>query len=93
MKKMPKNLFDELIRYSRKYWEDGDHFTLANKGVASKKVEAATGVDWLAVQDLVDSIIRYSAFLPNAENEKIYEVLSVLGWEVVDDGEAEHLAG
>ncbi len=93
MKKMPKNLFDELIERSRQYWKDGDCYTLADKGVASHKVEDATGVDWLSAGDLVDSIIRWRGFLPNAENEKIYEVLKVLGWEVVDDGEDEHIAG
>lgn len=93
MKKMPKKLFDEFIDLSRNYWDSGEHQLLTDRSYLSHNIEKITGIDWLSVQDLVDAIIRFRAFLPNAENEVIYNVLRVLGWEVVDDGEEEHLAG
>lgn len=90
MKKMPKKLFDEIIYLSRAYWEDGEEEILNKRIRLAQKVEKATGVDWLHTLDFVDSIVAGRSLLPGAENEKIYETLSVLGWEVVDDVEMEH---
>ena len=92
MKKMPKTLFDEIIDLSRAYWKDGEEEILNKRIRIAQVVEKATGVDWLHTLDFVDSIIAGRALLPDAENEKIYETLSVLGWEVVDDVEMEHSA-
>ena len=89
MKKMPKNLFDEIIDLSRAYWEDGEGEILAKRIRLAKIVEKATGVDWLYIIDFTDSIVAGRGLLSDAENEKIYETLSVLGWEVVDNVETE----
>lgn len=87
MKKMPKKLFDEIIYLSRAYWEDGEEEILNKRIRLAKTVEKATGVDWLHILDFIDSIVAGRSLLPGAENEKIYEALSVLGWEVVDEAQ------
>lgn len=86
MKKMPKKLFDEIIYLTRLYWKDGEEEILSKRIRLAQIVEKATGVDWLHTLDFVDSIVAGRSLLPDAENEKIYETLSVLGWEVVEDG-------
>ena len=85
MKIMPKELFDSLIKMSRQYWETGDKACLTAKIALSQEIMSKAGVGWLAVQDLVDSIIRRSGFFPNADNDMIYSVLRVMGWEVTDE--------
>ena len=87
MKKMPKKLFDEIIYLSRMYWKDGEEENLKKRIRIAQIAEKATGVDWLHTLDFVDSIVAGRALLPGAENEKIYEVLSVLGWGVVDEAQ------
>lgn len=85
MKKMPKELFDNFIELSRNYWEIGERSILDDRMALSFEIKDVTGVDWLCIQDLVDSIIRCHGFKNDAENETIYEVLRVLGWEVKDE--------
>lgn len=84
MKRMPKTLFDSYIDISRCYWEAGGEKTLAEKLAMANEIARNTPVDFLAVSDLVDSIIRRSGFYPDATNEMLYDVLAVMGWEVAD---------
>lgn len=90
--KIPKGQLDEIIELTRTYWngEDADRQLLQERIDKAQVLELIVGVDWLTVIDFVDSIIRHRGFLPNAENDMIYSVLKLLGWEVADD--AEHLA-
>lgn len=83
MKKIPKSLLDKYIELSRQYWDIGELSLLDDMKYASYAISVAIDVDWLSVENFIDAIIRHRGFLPNAENEKIYEALSVLGWEVV----------
>lgn len=85
MKKIPKFLLDRYIELSRQYWDTGNFNLLDDLKNASFVIQDAINVDWLSIENFIDAIIRHRGFLPNAENEKIYEALSVLGWEVVED--------
>lgn len=84
MRKIPKALLDKYIELSRQYWDTGAVSLLDDMKAASYELEAVIKVDWLSVENFIDAIIRNRGFFPHAENEKIYEVLSVLGWEVVE---------
>lgn len=94
MKKIPKKLLDKLICNNRKIWKNpggsNDELHQMNCYLA-KDIESVCGLDWLAVSDFVFSIIMRRGFRPNATNAEIYAVITLLGWEVVDDVE-EHLA-
>lgn len=84
MKKIPKKLFDAFVDESRYLYDSGiGNFRRYN---LAKELERATGIEahWFA--KLVDSLIHPKGFNPDAENDEIYSVLRVSGWEVVDDG-------
>ena len=92
MKIIPKGQLDEIIELTRNYWngKDADRRLLQDRIDKAIELEQSVCVAWLTDIDFVDSIIRRIGFFPNAENDVIYSVLQVLGWEVADD--AEHLA-
>lgn len=85
MKRFNKSQIDRLIECSRLYWKTGNLGVLDDKHDCAMEIERATLVDWLSLANFVDAITRPHGFLPDADNEKIYEVLSVLGWEVADE--------
>ena len=85
MKKIPKKLLDTLIYLKRLYWKDGEVVLLHGIHAVAMEIERECGLDWLSIKELISSIIRYHGLLENASNEKIYEVLNVLGWEVFDE--------
>lgn len=90
--KIPKGQLDEIIELTRTYLNgtDADRELLQTRINKAQHLQIDIGVDWLSIIDFIDSIIRHRGFLPNAENDMIYSVLKLLGWEVTDD--AEHLA-
>lgn len=83
MKKMPKNLLDELIEATRAFW-NGDDDALELMKSASIDIQERTGLCFTASWDLVSHIIKPHGFYPGADNEIIYSVLRVLGWEVTE---------
>lgn len=85
MKKIPKHLLDKQIEATRLYWTVGGEAYLNTMLLTSQKIEKATGICFCAVWDGVSSILKPSGFNPGADNEVIYSVLNVLGWEVVDE--------
>ena len=72
---------------TRKYWETGDRDYLISGHALCDVLEKKTGVSWSAFADLVGSILQHGGFKTRATNSTVYEVLKVLGYEVVDDGE------
>lgn len=82
MKQIVKSQLDEVIKLSREYWETGNRGLLAVRMDAAEEVERATGIDWLSLLDTVDGILRRRGLLHEADNEKIYEVFRIMGWEV-----------
>jgi hypothetical protein len=61
----------------------GDFHEALNKRIpVAQKLSRKTGLDWLPFLDLLDSIIRFNGFKPEATLEDVERVLSVLGWQV-----------
>lgn len=87
MKQIPAQ-FNEVLRLSREFWESGDS---GNNALLRERIKVAqgvrddTGIDWLAIIDFIDCIIRPSGFVPGASDEMLFILLRVLGWEVVED--------
>ena len=85
--KIKKKLLDCLIYLNRLYWKDGETDLLPGIFAVAMEIEEESHVDWLSIKELIASIIRPGGFAEGASNEKIYEVLKVLGWEVTDEVE------
>lgn len=81
----------ELIELSRQYWvsarETGEpnERLLDDRRKPALDIESQTGVNEFSIIDLVDSIVRLDGFLPDAENEEIFNVLRIMGWRVLDE--------
>lgn len=86
MKKIPKKTLDSLLTMTRKYWETGEHDYITCCIALCESLQKATSVDWIAFHNLTGSILQGFGFKPRATNATIYDVLKVLGYEVVDDG-------
>lgn len=85
MKQIKKSQLDEVIKLSREYWETGNHGLLPARIDTAEEVERDTGIDWLSLIDFVDGITRRRGLLHEADNETIYEVFRILGWELTDE--------
>lgn len=92
MKKIPKKKLDEGIELTREYWKTGNTDILDKRISKMQSLEKQIHVWWDAILNLLDGILETHGFCPDAENEKIYEVLRVLGWEVTD-GEIQESEG
>lgn len=84
MKKMIKGLLDELIFAERKYWETED-LEYCHEALALSQKLLPDGIEWISIKDFVTSIVMNRGLCKEASNEKIYKVLNLLGWEVVDE--------
>lgn len=84
MKKIPKKQFDEVLRLSREYWESGEVSLIKERIAIAQDIYKKAGIDWLAITDLIDCIIRSSGFVPGASDDFIYLLLRVIGWEVTE---------
>ena len=84
MKQIPKKQFDSIVRLSREYWETGSTPLLQERIKDAMEINEMTRIDWLAIIDFVDCIIRRTGVLPGASDEMLYILLRVLGWEVAE---------
>lgn len=85
MKKIPKKLLDDCIEACRAFWGSGNKCLLFPMHEKAETLGKAIGLDGFVVSDFISCIAKGWGFCPDAENEKIYSVLRVLGWEVVND--------
>jgi hypothetical protein len=85
MKKIPKKQFDEVIRLSREIWDGDFTVTIKKRIKVAQEISQTTGLCFTVIMDIVDCIIRPSGFMAGADNEMIYLILRVLGWEVTDE--------
>lgn len=88
MKKIPKKLLDKMICTERKVWKNagGDNADLHSLNIyIARDIEEKCGLEWLAICNLLHSILGYKCFRPNATNKEIYDVIRMLGWEVSDE--------
>ena len=87
MKQIPKKMLDSLIYMKRLYWKDGDKELLEGIHALNDKIESVCGLDWLAIDCFVSSIVKRKGLAPEADNTVIYKALAVFGWEVVESVE------
>lgn len=83
MKKLNKKVLDKCIEMTRQLWSGVialDSFIRERQTVAKE-----SGANWLVLLDLLDSILVYNGFKPEASNSEIYDILNMLGWEVVGE--------
>lgn len=83
MKKLNKKVLDKCIEMTRQYWQgeaDGEDFLQERLDVAEK-----SGCSWLALVELLDSLLSRRGFKPNAANTEIYDILIMLGWVIADE--------
>ena len=81
MKQIPKKQLDKVIGLTREYWKDGDTDILGER----IRMCESLNIGWCPALDLMDGILQNSGFCPDASNELIYDIIRLLGWEVMDD--------
>ena len=93
--KIKKSTLDEMIQITKKIWDEPEEAKYKNfmrkridRVIALCKTE---DVDWSALLYLMDALYMGKGFAPDADNELVYAVVRLMGWEVVSDGE-EHSA-
>ena len=90
-----KSELDKAIRISRKYWKTGDVDILAARSNAVKSISIKlTGEEYSAgaVQDVIDAMISGFGLKQHATNQDIYDVFTLLGYEIKDDTEPDEEA-
>lgn len=86
MKTIEKKSLDRVIALTRAI---GDcdlscvDLLATDRILEAKHLTRNVEVDWLRVLDLVDFILGFQGFKPDADNEVVYQVLNMLGWDVV----------
>ena len=80
-----KNLI-ELISHARLYLssellQSSNNFCGVMDTYAMS-IQGETNIDYQVIESLLLCILTVK---PNIENEQIYEILKILGWEVVDE--------
>lgn len=83
MKKVPKKLLDEFLQESRIHWFEEENYEVATS--LARQLQKATNTHWLGWKDFVNSLLYPSGLSRAVTNEQIYEILKILGWEVVDE--------
>ena len=93
MKRINKAMLDELIRLTRKYFKTGDTDILPAKNeMAVKMAEYTFGKEiyWNCFTSLIDAIYGgIFSLVSNATNKTAYDVFTTLGFEIVDEREAD----
>jgi hypothetical protein len=83
MKEVQKVLIDRLIEMSKKTFEDTEEYKNAEQ--AARDLQEQTGVHWIAWLDLCTAVFGSLGFDKNAKNETVYELVKVLGFDVVEE--------
>lgn len=83
MKKLPKKLLDEFLKESRVHWFKKENYEVATS--LARQLQEATKVNWLGWKDFVNSLIYPNGLARAVTNDQIYEVLKILGWEIVNE--------
>ncbi len=85
MKKISKVHLDKIIRMSRELYSGrctNVDALVTDRIVEAKALAEEVGLNWLVPLDFIDCIVLDGGLKPDAENEFIYSVLNLLGWEV-----------
>jgi hypothetical protein len=83
---IPKTKIQEIIDLTREFvaaeLADIDD-PIQKRILAAKKLDKEVGINWISFIDLMDSILRYRGFMPDADDDVIYQVLALVGVELV----------
>ena len=85
MKKVPKILLDSFLDVTRSFWKNGDSVSSELSIDIARLLQKYSGIDWSCWKDLANSIFCTNGFKEEAKNEQFYEILKILGVEVVDE--------
>lgn len=91
MKTISKKKLDEVINLTRNYWGSARETGKPNESLLAARIKVAAEIEHestiseFSLLDLVDSILRWHGFIPDAENEDIHFVLRAMGWRVKDE--------
>lgn len=86
--KIPKYYLEQIIdatrdRFAYADYDEECYETICTEGAF---LEGYTGVSFAFWRDFFESILHFNEGInPEVTNEQIYEVLKILGWEVVDE--------
>lgn len=85
MKTVKKIEVDRLIRYTKRWWLGSDEDDLNAMLLQSEALGRQTGIEWTAWLNIMDSIFKADGLNNAATNEQVYQILNILGWEVVEE--------
>ena len=88
MKYIPKELLDELIRLTRKYWKTSDKDVLPLKTIVARELSEKvfkTSYRWICFGDFVNAIIGETGFQPGAKNDVVYKAFEAVGYAIKED--------
>ena len=88
MRKVPKTILNKCIDNCRNFWKT-PYPDCQKYGDAwhtySEALKDTTNLSAFSWQDIIGGILANDGINKDATNEQIYEVLKILGWEVVDE--------
>ena len=88
MNKVPKTILNKCIENCRNFWKtphpDCQKY-LDALTTYSEVLAEITNLSAFSWQDIIGGILANDGINKDATNEQIYEVLKILGWEVVDE--------
>lgn len=85
MKKVPKILLDSFLDVTRSFWKNGDSGSIELSIDIARLLQKYSGIYWDCWKNLASSIFCTNGFKEEAKNEQFYEILKILGVEVVDE--------
>ena len=83
MKKVPKIILDSFLLSANRFWKFGGSCDPVID--MAKVLQKYSGVDWICWKDLADAIFGVNGFNVEAKDEQFYQILNILGVEVVDE--------
>lgn len=86
MTKVDKQLLDELIRVTKKFFATSDSDLLPKRSKLSYDLAVKTFDEnfyWFSLEGLVTAIFGGFGLAEDATNEDVYKIFAILGYEVV----------
>lgn len=83
MIKTKKQDWEDLIRETKEFWQDGKHFHIDRAIKVSIKISGQCGVDWLHIKHIAELLFSNGGFATEPPEAALYDILKILGIEVV----------
>ena len=89
-REMSKVLLDKAIEQARHYYDAEVPYEAKDVHAFLRATQAVYGESYsIIMSDFLASILAHSGLKHDATNEDIYKALEVLGWQVINDEQAE----